>query len=394
MYKILFLLVVLTTVIFPSTSAYASEDQGTIPSAALEDYPGLDPRLIGMPIVKNDTTASLVLFSQSVKALNDLNAEKTTLDARLAVLGPEQKRAQELSSRAEVEYEQVYKAARDLLISQYSEASSTDDGDVNIVDQLRKTHQSAKISLPLNKWVKRAKVKIEVAEKYMKEVDEALAKSKDRFSTIDGDIEKAAAQVKAQRGVVRNGLPAASIVGLDIPVLTMDAYLRAEKTLAVEKPLCGISWWAIAAVGRIESNHGRYGGRALDQSGTAQPAIIGVALNGNGFAAIKDSDGGVLDGDTEWDRAVGVMQFIPGTWKRWGADGDGDGVANPQNVYDGALSAGRYLCSSAGMGTEAERRIAYMAYNRSGSYVDFVVGKGNEYAEMGATIFASTAPAG
>jgi len=48
--------------------------------------------------------------------------------------------------------------------------------------------------------------------------------------------------------------------------------------------------------------------------------------------AIKDTDGGVLDGDPVWDRAVGPFQFIPSTWMHWKADGNGDGVADPQNI--------------------------------------------------------------
>jgi len=58
-----------------------------------------------------------------------------------------------------------------------------------------------------------------------------------------------------------------------------------------------------------------------------------------------DTDGGMLDGDTTWDRAVGPFQFIPSTWARWKADGNADGVADPQNIEDAALAAGRYLCA-------------------------------------------------
>jgi membrane-bound lytic murein transglycosylase B len=53
-------------------------------------------------------------------------------------------------------------------------------------------------------------------------------------------------------------------------------------------------------------------------------------------------DAGAWDSDTVWDRAVGPMQFIPDTWQRWGADGNGDGAAGPNNLDDAALAAGRY----------------------------------------------------
>ena len=46
----------------------------------------------------------------------------------------------------------------------------------------------------------------------------------------------------------------------------------------------------------------------------------------------------------EFDRAVGPMQFIPTTWQRFARDGDGNGAADPHNLYDAALSAAEYLC--------------------------------------------------
>lgn len=38
---------------------------------------------------------------------------------------------------------------------------------------------------------------------------------------------------------------------------------------------------------------------------------VGSSLTGNGFAAIADTDVGVLDGYDRWDGAVGHMQFVP-----------------------------------------------------------------------------------
>ena len=86
-------------------------------------------------------------------------------------------------------------------------------------------------------------------------------------------------------------------------------------TTAEESPGCGLPWTLLAAIGRVESDHGRYGGSELGFDGRPQPAIVGIALNGQGpVRAIADTDGGQWDGDRVWDRAVGPMQFIPGTW--------------------------------------------------------------------------------
>ena len=82
--------------------------------------------------------------------------------------------------------------------------------------------------------------------------------------------------------------------------------------MATADPDCEISWTLLAAIGRVESNHGRFGGAQLGSDGVSRPEIRGPQLDGAGpFAAIPDSDNGVLDRDKVWDRAVGQMQFLP-----------------------------------------------------------------------------------
>jgi len=97
-------------------------------------------------------------------------------------------------------------------------------------------------------------------------------------------------------------------------------------------------------------------------------------LNGNNdTAVIRDTDGGAYDRDTQWDRAVGPMQFIPGTWRTVGVDADGDGAKNPQNMSDAATSTAVYLCSGPGDLTRAgDLRAAVLRYNQSDAYVSQV----------------------
>ena len=109
---------------------------------------------------------------------------------------------------------------------------------------------------------------------------------------------------------------------------------------------CNLPWELIAAIGRVESDHGRFGGNALDDEGVARPGIYGIALNGkNDTQDIADTDAGQYDDDTRFDRAVGPMQFIPSTWSVVGVDGDSDGTRNPQDIDDAALATAVYLCS-------------------------------------------------
>ncbi len=165
-----------------------------------------------------------------------------------------------------------------------------------------------------------------------------------------------------------------------IPERALIAYAAAELVLASEQPECGIGWNTLAGIGRLESGHGSFGGAVLQSNGDASPQILGPALDGNGFAAIPDTDGGAWDSDTVWDRAVGPMQFIPDTWARWGADGNGDGSSDPNNIDDAALAAGRYLCAGGGMRDAASWRAAVFSYNHLDSYVDSVARAANEYA--------------
>lgn len=130
-----------------------------------------------------------------------------------------------------------------------------------------------------------------------------------------------------------------------IPARALAAYSGAAMQVQRERPGCGIDWTTLAGIGHVESGHGTIFGGAIDERGMQVPAVLGIALDGVSTNAIPDTDGGALDGDARWDRAVGPMQIIPETWDRYGADGDGDGARDPQQIDDAALTAARYLCA-------------------------------------------------
>ncbi|MET8606011.1 lytic transglycosylase domain-containing protein [Streptomyces rubiginosohelvolus] len=165
-----------------------------------------------------------------------------------------------------------------------------------------------------------------------------------------------------------SNLPAAGSAEAGIPASVLAAYKQAERTVATTDPSCRLPWQLLAAIGKVESGQAR-GGR-VDANGTASPRILGPALNGQGFALIKDTDGGAYDGDAVHDRAVGPMQFIPSTWASWGQDANGDGRKDPNNIYDAALAAGRYLCANdRDLALAADLDQAVLSYNRSTEYL-------------------------
>jgi membrane-bound lytic murein transglycosylase B len=134
---------------------------------------------------------------------------------------------------------------------------------------------------------------------------------------------------------------------LGIPSMALAAYRNAEQKMSVSNPDCGIRWNLLAGIGRIESGHAN--GGATDAQGTAVRPIYGPTL--------------------------------PGTWARYAADGDGDGKADPQNLYDATLAAARYLCSG-GLNLRDQSQVlsSILRYNNSMPYAQNVLGWAAAYA--------------
>ncbi len=200
------------------------------------------------------------------------------------------------------------------------------------------------------------------------------AAADDRLREVEAAARRVTDGLPDRIAAVRLARRRALVAGTDLPVTALQAYLRAESLMAERRPGCGVRWWQLAGVGRVESRHGRLGPAELGTDGRVRPAIVGVALDGSpGVRLVVDTDAGALDGDPVFDRAVGPLQFIPETWSRWGLDADGDGRVDPQDIDDAAAAAARYLCHlGRRLDTTSGWRAAVHGYNNSTAYVALV----------------------
>jgi cell wall-associated NlpC family hydrolase len=120
----------------------------------------------------------------------------------------------------------------------------------------------------------------------------------------------------------------------DIPAGYLQLYLAAGTAYA-------IPWQVLAAIGKVECDHGRNPHPACTQAG---------AVN---FAG-----------------ASGPMQFLAGTWARYGVDANADGTADRWDAADAIYGAANYLRAS---GAPQHLEAAIFAYNHSRAYVGEVL---------------------
>ncbi|WP_277987697.1 lytic murein transglycosylase [Nocardioides aromaticivorans] len=191
--------------------------------------------------------------------------------------------------------------------------------------------------------------------------------------------------------------------GYDAPFVVDGSPARGDRTMvllwrayagAVEgAPTdCHLPLSLLAAIGQVES--GSLSGRTLDAAHRVVPAVLGPVLDGHGYAAVADTDHGDLDGNSRWDRAVGPMQFLPGSWARHGRDGDGDGRLDPQDIEDAAATAAAYLCGDGrDLADRGQLAAALLEYGNARSYVHLVLSwQANIDAQLGSTLVVTPLP--
>jgi Transglycosylase SLT domain len=130
----------------------------------------------------------------------------------------------------------------------------------------------------------------------------------------------------AEPGPAAIGIPNFFIDRFRIPPFLLPIYQAA----GIEY---GVPWQVLAAINEIETDYGRN---------------LNVSTAG----------------------AVGWMQFLPSTFKRWGVDANGDGKKDPYNPVDAIFSAARYLKAA---GADKNVKKSIFAYNHADWYVQSVL---------------------
>jgi peptidoglycan hydrolase CwlO-like protein len=131
------------------------------------------------------------------------------------------------------------------------------------------------------------------------------------------------------------------IVAEPVEPISKREYVRLYKESA-RKYGFGEDWYVLAAVGKVESDHGENMG----------PSSAG---------------------------AMGPMQFLPSTWETSGVDGNGDGVANIMDPRDAIPAAAGYLKDG---GAPQDWYRALYSYNHADWYVKKVLGVAEGYRRL------------
>jgi peptidoglycan hydrolase CwlO-like protein len=168
-----------------------------------------------------------------------------------------------------------------------------------------------------------------------------LAQAQQHVADLKAAEAAAAALAAAQAAAAQAASAAASQARPSVPP---SVYFQLYHAAATTCP--GLSWTVLAAIGQVESGHGR-------------------------------------NTSTSYAGAMGPMQFLPATFASYAVDGDHDGKTDIQDPADAVYTAARYLCAN-GAGTGPQGLYsAIWHYNHADWYVQMVLSLAGQYAAQG-----------
>jgi murein DD-endopeptidase MepM/ murein hydrolase activator NlpD len=173
-------------------------------------------------------------------------------------------------------------------------------------------------------------------EAVKKAKDDAAKKAKDAADKAlqDAGLRQPDGQPTLGNPTLSEALPGPAPIG--VPNFFIDKFRIPPFLLPIYQAAgieYGVRWEILAAINEIETDYGRN---------------LNVSTAG----------------------AVGWMQFMPSTWKRYGVDANHDGRKDPYNPVDAIFAAARYLKAAQ---ADQDVRRAVFAYNHADWYVDSVL---------------------
>ena len=181
--------------------------------------------------------------------------------------------------------------------------------------------------------LRKAEAPVEAAKKAK---DDAAKKAKDAADKAlqDAGLRQPDGQPTLGNPTLSEALPGPAPIG--VPNFFIDKFRIPPFLLPIYQAAgieYGVRWEILAAINEIETDYGRN---------------LNVSTAG----------------------AVGWMQFMPSTWKRYGVDANHDGRKDPFNPVDAIFAAARYLKAAR---ADQDVRGAVFAYNHADWYVDSVL---------------------
>jgi Transglycosylase SLT domain len=180
-------------------------------------------------------------------------------------------------------------------------------------------------------------------------------------------------QPRVARRLIATGAAAIALLGLLLVLLvaTLMGGLAPSNTCG---PGVGTGYApSPVALADIPGNYLQWIRQAGDRYGLDWSAIAGIYSIETDFGRL-DAPG--VRSDENFAGAGGPGQFLAGTWRIYGVDGDGDGVKDRYNPADAIPSTANLLRRS---GAPADYRRAIFAYNHANWYVDDVLSRAARY---------------
>src|SRR4051794_8048986 len=185
------------------------------------------------------------------------------------------------------------------------------------------------------------------AAKKAKDAAEKKAKDAVDKAKVDAGLTQPDGQPALGNPTLSEALPGPAPIG--VPNFFIDKFRIPPFLLPIYQAAgieYGVRWEILAAINEIETDYGRN---------------LNVSTAG----------------------AVGWMQFMPSTWKRYGVDANHDGRKDPFNPVDAIFAAARYLKAAR---ADQDVRGAVFAYNHADWYVDSVLMRARRIAGLPADL--------